>query len=318
MNKPDVDRLIVVCGVGRSGTSLLQSMLNAHPKICFPPETHFFRQYVACAWRNWRFRRKGPAAFRDVLNHDRYFARLGLDVEEVLSPYMKGERRFDMADVYRRILNMYATREKCPRVGDKDPRIIDYTEEIGALFPNAVLIHVVRDPRDVLLSRMKAKWSSARPWWLHVLVSQAQLSIGRHIGQRVFRDRYVEIRYEDLIQYPEKTLRMLCHYIGVPFDKRMLEFSVSASRLVSKDELQWKSETLGPLLSDNVEKWREGLSSWRIRFTEEFCREALSDFGYPHAAEGTQINLLQRAVLLVVKPIRLVFTELYRLWLLIG
>ena len=43
----DLERPVLVCGIGRSGTSLLQSMLNAHHDLCFPPETHFFRRFVA-------------------------------------------------------------------------------------------------------------------------------------------------------------------------------------------------------------------------------------------------------------------------------
>ena len=38
---------IFIIGVGRSGTSLLQSMLNSHSKIAFTPETHFIRSYMS-------------------------------------------------------------------------------------------------------------------------------------------------------------------------------------------------------------------------------------------------------------------------------
>ncbi len=318
MCKPDIDRLIVVCGVGRSGTSLLQSMLNAHPEICFPPETHFFREYVSGTWRNWRLSKVGPVEFADVLSSNKYFSRLGLSVDKLMAPYVAGKRLFDVADVYRRMLFMYASRQKCPRVGDKDPRIIDYLGSLGALFPQALLIQVIRDPRDVLLSRMKAKWSSTRPWWLHIFIYRAQLFIGRRVGRRVFCDRYIEVRYEDLISRPEESLKELCHFIGISFDRSMLDFSESASRLISEDEIQWKKETLGPLLSNNTEKWRGELSPWRIRLTEAICSEAFTDLGYCRASEDIHVNPVLRAIILVVRPLGWAFTAVYRLRLLVG
>ena len=86
----DVERPVVICGVGRSGTSLLQSMLNAHPELCFPPETHVFRRYVANAAARRRYESLGPLALQAALQADADFARAGIEAGDFVT-HVDGE-----------------------------------------------------------------------------------------------------------------------------------------------------------------------------------------------------------------------------------
>ncbi|MEM9381257.1 MAG: sulfotransferase, partial [Planctomycetota bacterium] len=162
-------------------------------------------------------------------------------------------------------------------------------------FPSGLVVHIVRDPRAVVHSRMNAAWSKDRPWWSHAIVAQEQLRRGRRLGRACFGERYLEVRYEELLARPRATLEAVCAHVDVPFDAAMLDFGGSARRLVAEDEIGWKKETFGPLLTDNDAKWRGGLDARQIGFIEAVCVEAFDRFGYERF--GERPGPVRRAVL---------------------
>lgn len=304
--------VLFVIGVGRSGTTLLQSMLHAHPKIAFLPETHFFRRYVAGA-RNRIHARRGAAAFLDRLSGDRDFARCGITPEQLLAPYLSGARSFRPVDAYLRLLVMAGNRSGAVVIGDKDPRNIDYLSDLAAACPAARVLHIVRDPRDVTLSRLNAEWSSGWPYELHLLVQEAQLRIGRREGRRLFGDAYREIRYEDLLDSPESELEKVCEWLEMRFRRQMLQFGDAARELIGDRERSWKREATGPLLRDNTRKWPSRLSVYQIRLAEAVCREAFEACGYRRAQPEGRVRGWRRLVLATAPIASRVFTFLYRL-----
>lgn len=287
-------------------------MLNAHPDVCFPPESHFFRQYMTSRRRRVRLEKRGVDRFAELLRRDHYFPRLHLDIQDLLEPYMKGGREFQLLRVYQRMLKQYCTGEEAHTLGDKDPRFIDYLDALYVLIPEAKIIHVIRDPRDVLVSRIKANWSSVYSWWLHVFVYRAQLNLGRNTGQKKYGKNYMELQYEKLISDPEETLAGVCDHLGVSFHEAMLDFRQSAEKLVTEEETHWKKETMGPLLGNNTGKWRGVLSPWRVRLTETVCSEAFCDPGYLYAGPDVRISAWLKAALLVVRPFGWFFTLAYK------
>lgn len=278
----DARRPVLVCGVGRSGTSLLQSMLNAHPALALPPETHFFRRYVARRGLRKSLEVAGAPTFAERLAGDDDFQRAGISAEELLRPF-EG-RRLDLAAAYARLLATWAARDGKARVGDKDPRNLDFLPELHGVFPEAFVVHIVRDPRAVVESRTRAAWSKNRPWWAHALLAQDQLRRGRRVGEELFGDRYLELRYEALLADPEGELGRVCRHVDLPYDPAMLDFGGSARRLVGEREMSWKKETLGPLLPGNAEKWRERLDPRQVAFVEAVCTEAFDALGYERTA----------------------------------
>ena len=278
----DTSRPLFICGVGRSGTSLLQSMLNAHPDVCFPPETHFFRRYVAGAEsRRWEL--VGRETLVAQLRSDQDFARAGIEAESLFDSH---GGPLDLVEAYRRVLRSSALARGKTRVGDKDPRHLDFLPELAEAFPGALVLHVVRDPRDVLLSRTLASWSARRPWWTHPLVYHEQVRRGRQQGHLLFGDNYVEICYEELIAEPESVLYRICNHADLAWDATMLEFSASATQLVDPSEMSWKKETLGPLLRGNAGKWKSGLTPLQIAFTEGVCGQAFKELGYQRSQQA--------------------------------
>ncbi len=273
-------QFFAIVGVGRSGTTLLMSMLNAHSAMALPPEFHFVNQHIAQA----------PTATlpeaKARLEEDSRFARLGTTVDEAIRPFSQNQSPFSMPNLYREILKTYAARKNVAIIGDKAPKYVEYLPILRQLFPKGKIIHLIRDPRDVYLSRAKAAWSASRRDNMQFLAYRAQYALGRRLGPQLFGDNYLETYYEQLLTQPETELKRICHFIGVPFQSEMLAFSSSAQNIVFPDEMAWKKEALGPLLTNNMNKWRQKLPPDKIARIESACTPTFKDGFYQRSEQS--------------------------------
>ncbi len=268
-----------IVGVGRSGTTLLMSMLNAHPAITLPPEFHFVNQHIV-----EKPRATLPEAVARLENDPR-FARLGVTLDEVIRPFSHNQSPFSIVNLYRQILKTYAQKQNVSIIGDKAPKYVEHLPILHHIFPDAKIIHLIRDPRDVYLSRTKAAWSATRPDNLQFLAYRAQYALGRRLGPQLFGSGYLEIHYEQLLTQPQIELQRICQLIGVPYQPEMLSFSDSAQGIIFPDEIAWKQEALGPLLTNNMNKWRQALSPDKIARIELACAPTFKDGFYQQAKQ---------------------------------
>ncbi len=265
-----IEKLFIV-GVGRSGTSLLQSMLNAHSKIQFLPETGFLRRYIFNNTINCR------KVNSRILKADTRLNRLDIDLSKVFSK--STYNRAQLLEKYSEILSFYANKSEISVIGDKDPRLIEFIHRINKIFSECYIIHIVRDPRDIIRSKLNAEWSRSRSIYIHIFIGLAQLIIARTSGS-VYNERFLTIRYEDMVSNPSIELTKLCNKIGIDFESEMLSFNMSASQLMSADEYQWKKETLSPLKKDNFGKWKHELSAFQVGLIESVYKDVFIEYGY--------------------------------------
>ena len=278
---------VFIVGVGRSGTSLLQSMLNAHSKISFMPETHFLRKYVFKS--SVIVNSKNIDYIIETLNNDDDYLRAKIPAIEIVKIGMQ------YVDIYDALLDVYLKRKGKEIIGDKDPRNIDFLPRLNALYPEGKVIHMIRDPRDVVLSRTKADWSKGRPFYLHAYMYITQMKRGRRHGKERYGSNYTEIFYEDLIGDPVKVLNELCTFLDVNFEENMLDFSKSAIELVDKSEMQWKKETFGPLLVGNKNKWKEELNEQQIGLIQCVCEPVFNKDMYSYYNDA-KISIISKVV----------------------
>ena len=273
---------LFVVGVGRSGTSLLQSMLASHPQIISLPETGFLRRRV---WnRSWGTRRLSVDTW---FSGDPRLQRIDPEKRRHIGITLEGD--VAAADLYRAVREAYFPTDNFEAhrfLLDKDPRLIEYLPAVFSAFPRAQVVHILRDPRDVLLSKEKAEWSARRPWWLNFLVGLAQLDrMDRRLAPPEIW-RVITVRYEDLITSPEPILRQITAALDLDFDTGMLAFSDVARHLRGSDESAWKENVTGPLLAENREKWRTAMSPFRLAVCDAMARRHLRRGGYTSAGSA--------------------------------
>lgn len=270
--------ILFIVGVGRSGTSLLQSMVASHPQVYYLPETSFLRRMISRRYLHKIQQKCGEKSALNALEGDEYFARTKLDASSIVKDSLLSNEILDVA-VYREMLSSIANKGNT-WVGDKDPKVIEYLPLLKSVLPNTHVLHIYRDPRDVLVSKKKAAWSKSGHVWKHIFANRVQFKIGTIFGEKLFRRRYHEIRYEKLLSYPEKVLSELCEDLGLQYEKSMLSFGDAAKNLVAENEKSWKKETFGPLLTNNREKWKKELKPREIILTELCCRDIMNKGKY--------------------------------------
>jgi len=205
-----------VVGHGRSGTTLLRLMLDAHPALAIPPETQFIPQLIDVS------KRKGDPATNvaEALVNHRRFGDFGFTEEEIRENFA-AIKPFKLVEALRYFYTTYAERQGKPRWGDKSPGYGWTMQRLDRVIPEAHFIHLIRDGRDVSLSLM-AKRDDPPP-----VARQARHWKGRVIKTRVRGSKvrhYMEVRYEDLIVEPQKQLQRVCEFIDLEFDEGMLRY----------------------------------------------------------------------------------------------
>lgn len=297
MGETNVGQLFIV-GVGRSGTSLLQRMLNAHREVCFTPEISFVRRFLASGDLD-KLWRQGRGAVLDLLLSDNLIGRLGFADHELREAVDAVACSLSARELYREIQRRYAAKQgkdAAKWLGEKDPKNIEYLPLLAKAFPDARVLHIIRDPRDVLVSKKRAAWSKDHSALRHIFANRVQMKMGRHLGPRLFGSRYMECLYEDLIADAPAVLSRICTFLGIDYGKTMLNFDQSSKALVSKNEMQWKKETLGPLLKDNTGKWKTQLSTREAALTERMCGEAMKVGGYTKQDGAGSLSVSNRLV----------------------
>lgn len=278
-------------------------MLNAHPDIALPPETHVVKNYLIPELLG-----KKAAADREtclqVLASDDHLVRLPKDIlQEIAS------RIADDADSYRALFSaiseLYCERSNATMGGDKDTEYVNHIPQLSALFPGSFFVHIYRDPRDVISSRMKSSWGKNQFFIRHVFEYKYGLNNAVSEGREYYGERFVELSYEDLISDPEPVLRRICGKMGLAYSAKMLQYYDSAGDLVTKDEQSWKQNVTKPVLKKNAGKWKEHLTPHQARLVEYFLAGEMESNGYKSETSGAHTGPILLPLYPVFKRIKM-------------
>jgi len=133
-----------------------------------------------------------------------------------------------------------------------------YARDLLSMFPEGKMIHIVRDPRDVISSLKTQRWTPNNipdliTWYINVMEQWKKQKPG------LKPDQFVEIRFEDLIANQEKTIRELCAFLGIEFDANMLNLDLS---------------------KHNIGRYKQDLSPAEIEEIETNCAEIIAHFNF--------------------------------------
>jgi len=301
-----------IIGAGRSGTTLLQSMLNAHPEITIPPESHFFRNYVVSEIRGRR--NKEPIQdVADKLKEDEYLVRFEIDLDLLLKSFLQEGEQFSFRLLFLKILRSYAKKMGKRIVGEKDPTNSLFLKEIHTAYPDTFIFHIIRDPRDVVLSKAKTPWGKNQSFFSHLISTIDAFSNARENGLKYFSQKYIEILYENLIEHPKRELQKICQALDLEFHPNMLQFYKQSSQIVANDETQWKQNVFKPVIKSNTQKGIHELPKWKIIFIEGACHKAFNEHGYQRSGYGgTFLRLFCKVlvnIFLILRKIKRLVTK---------
>ncbi len=272
---------LLVLGVRRSGTTLLRVMLDRNAALAVPDESYFVPQLAR--------RHRGtvdPVAFVDDLRRLPTLVEWGLDPGAVAQRLRPG---MTTGAALAAIFETYAAERGKARWGDKTPLYMQFLPVLERLFPDALFVHLVRDGRDAALSFlavpegiMTAGWGHPRGVAGFACQWATEVRDARALGRRVGHERYLELRYEDLVAQPGRELERVCTFAGLAYDDGMLEY-VGQTESAAKPHQQRLSQAPTP----GVRNWRTELApDDRIAF-EQVAGAVLAELGYETERTGS-------------------------------
>ena len=282
-------------GMNRSGTTLLRMMLDAHPELTIPPETHFVPDLIKACRQDGATPESALAAVKE----HREWGDFDFSDEQVLG-WFRSLDNFNDGGAVRCFYEAYAERVGKPRWGDKTPKYVRNMPLIQRALPEAYFIHVIRDGRDVALSVLDRTVRDIDA--AHVAGRwKKKVEKAREVQSRL--DHYMEIRYEDLVRETEPILRRVCKFIELDWDPVMLTYhersgdrlkemarelpeTGRAKHLSVERRMATHAMTTKPPSEDRVSRWRKQMSDDdRVAF-EEVAGDLLAELGYPVGEEA--------------------------------
>lgn len=264
---------IFICGSDRSGTTMLASMLGAAKDTVVTPESHFKFEILKKGNYQW--------------TKDK--------VEDWIQYWAKNKRFrvwLENQDFHKKLINTewhdYSTREFLSYLAffydsqiednyiwiDHTPANVFYIDELKNIFPDAKLIHIVRDGRDVAKSVIPLPWGPNTiehvvNWWL--IRMAPGLAAETNKDYNIYR-----VYYEDIITKPETTLRYLCDFLNINYNPDML----SANAFQVPNYTKFQHQLVGKSINKNNKNYFDKLRSREVEIFEYFAGSILMYLGY--------------------------------------
>jgi len=299
-------RPVFIFGKGRSGTTLLATILNTHSQIAIAPEAHYFDKFWRKYQRHNSFQNSSKCRkFVDYLFSSKEIKVLGFTAEEraKIVNRILSEQQPSHRIVLENILFCYAAKQGKPIWGQQTPGDIEVVARILKVFPQARIIQIIRDPRDVILSLRKVPWGKKGNIIEHLKQWKRCARLNKN-NKLLNQQNYIEIKYEALLIETEEVLRKICSFVGVSFEVQMLQHHKKTNPVFSLSGEPWKTKALGQIDSDN-------LANWKTQLTQEESQLVSSLAGDELISKGYECLKQRLGVRLVLLPIKLYAENLY-------
>ncbi|MCU0280462.1 MAG: sulfotransferase [Acidimicrobiia bacterium] len=286
-----------VCGYSRSGTTLLATILDSHPRISMGYELvpSGLPALPAAAALLRRALAEDPADPAAVLRRDPATAELGLFVihsgwalvgPEEVADLLEAEAAAGRADATgtRKAarLAMVVVERKREREGTGLTGFKVQTSRFGIFhrtFPDSAFLCIVRDPRDVVASQLgrgfKRSVERMATHWRDYYERFTRFA-------RFHPSRTLTVRYEDLVADPEPQYARIFGLLGLEYGDEVRRYWDSKASVHNTRHNNAPAVGREPFTS-SLGRWREDLQPADLATVERVCRRAMARFGYPPA-----------------------------------
>jgi hypothetical protein len=297
---------VFIVGVSRSGTTLMRRILDSHSRIAIAGENHFLGHLLPWEGARVYLRRAGDLRDDDAVRRlvdliysgelwrrsrlrepSPHWAWLTRRVprEALEARLLAGER--SERGVFTAVLRAYADRRRKPIMGEKTPAHIGWVDTLMAWYPEARVIHMLRDPRAVYASELRRRLQHPvtvpyrwlvhvpplmRVFILHEVAWAWASAVNRHRDlSRRYPDAYRLVRFEDLVRDPERTIAGVCEFLGVDLEPRLLQ-----QKVVSRG-----SRAGQPGFDDGAaDRWRSAVGPRSERWLRLLLGRRFEELGY--------------------------------------
>lgn len=258
-----------IVGCRRSGTSLLKSILNSHPDVFIPKETFYFDSIYP--------RLKNIATLESKVAYmcSRWWIKdMNVNTESLKRNIQK--QTFNSIDdaMFPALLDTLNV-NSCPIVGEKTPSHVNHSRFFMQTYPECKVIHIVRDPRAIVNSSIKASIGTNNS----VSISKEwNDAVNIHLSL-MGSAQYHFIRYEELVTNPEISIENVCDFLKIEYSRSLLDYSAEQKNDFPIEQGH-HANTLRPIFSSSLDQWRSDLGAMDVRIIEKLCSRGMGHFGY--------------------------------------
>jgi len=266
---------IFVAGPDRSGTSLMFAFLASHPNISMVRRTNMWR-YFHGRYGDLSRPENLERCLSDMARYNR-MRHLRPDRERIRAEFLQGP------PTYGRLFALFhahhAERRGKARWGDKSLHTEHYADRVFREFPDARIVHMVRDPRDRYASvrrrfgRDVARVGAATARWLF------SIRVARR-NQRRYPANYLIVRFEDLASAPEETMRRVCAFIGEEYTPAMLTMEGAPEHRDKGGNSSFGKIEPGVIATSPIGRFRTVLTGAEIEFIQLWAGRDMLALGY--------------------------------------
>ena len=259
-------------------------MLNSHSRIGIPDELVYFRNsFAGHSFDEWRDPQISGEDFQ------KYVCSFLERNQEVLAPLSVSNLKKEILNSdetdfrwpYSLTLEEWAAAHGKARWGEKTPGNLFFVGVLIDMFPNARFIYLMRDPRAGVCSMMKTSMFRSGAI-INAMNRRKYMTEGLSgLQKSVPETQWTLVKFEDLVQSPESTLRRVCTFLDEDFEPRMLEFHRDAGQYMKERAVnQFNQAATRPIAPEKVETWKAELSPVQISEVEWVCRDQMVRHGY--------------------------------------
>lgn len=270
---------IFVVGSARSGTTLLYSILLSSGEFALYQAETLLLEVCKPKYGNLRVARNYQRFINDWVR-SKQFSRSALDPAEIAHTAPNYHETY--IEFMRYFMERVAEKQGKKRWAEQTPGHVFYVSLLSESFPDAKFIHMIRDGRDVAVSKRKLGWSGTRSGdTLKQLVYAAKswemsVKTGRKQGAKL-GERYMEILYEDLVNKTDDVLSRVSEFAEIVVDRKKIEASRQGS--LGKSNTAYNHQQLG-ISSKSLERWRTELNEEEKNALHYAIGNTLAELGY--------------------------------------
>lgn len=278
INKP-----IFLVGCDRSGTTLLSILLDKSPDLAMTLESGFIPDLYNRRKEYGKFNSSKQRWFfiRDLQFTHATSRTIAFDIfelnDEEAETALAEVAPTDYPGAINALFSRAAQKKGKKRWGNKTPRYVMELKLLSDLFPNSKIVHIIRDPRDVANSIHRAGWTStireAAQMW------KKRVSKGLE-GRKYGKERYYELKYEDLVQQPHKELKNLYHWLDITFDQYNFELTDNDAGKIQEEHKELHRLIGKPIDPSRAYSWKKNISRADIAEIEEVTHDLTAKLDY--------------------------------------
>lgn len=262
-----------VVGCPRSGTTLLQLLIDSHPNIAIPPESHIFVRFSSIFQNYGDLNQEtNIRLFINDLLKDYHIRDWNLQVS--VDEFYARLNEYSLRSVISLLMELYAVKDGKKRWGDKTPQHALYLPEIKKVFPDAKFIHLIRDGRDVAVSSSRifvgppSIYGIAREWKTYILTFE-------EFKKELNQSEYHELYYRELVKNPKTEINNILNFLGEEGIDVGRSIPNGATKYYYLNTDHHMSSLNSPISTDKIAKFKTKLTRREIEIFESVAGEEL-------------------------------------------